>query len=110
MLCDRSGTWVPKLHPSQKKHFQISGFLPAIKAFHDCNSNKSGGGIYSARLVQLGQMSFKKCTARRSGGAVSITDFVNTDLLKSTKGPLRTSKQLPNFLDGSFELFGVDLV
>lgn len=57
----------------------------ATMAFHDCHSNKSGGGIYAARLEQQGKMSFKKCTARRSGGAASITDVIHTDLLKGRK-------------------------
>lgn len=78
----------------QKEIIFKSGFLPA-KAFHDCHSNKLGGGIYAARLEQQGKMSFKKCTARRSGGAASITDVIHTDLLKGRKTTkLRTSKQL----------------
>lgn len=90
----------------QKEIIFKSGFLPA-KAFHDCHSNKSGGGIYAARLEQQGKMSFKKWTARRSGGAASITDVIHTDLLKGRKTTkLRTRSSCRWW----FRTLGVDLV
>ena len=93
----------------QKEIIFKSGFLPA-KAFHDCHSNKSGGGIYAARLEQQGKMSFKKCTARRSGGAASITDVIHTDLLKGRKTTkLRTSKQLLVVVSNSWGGFGSEI-
>ncbi|CAK9093456.1 unnamed protein product [Durusdinium trenchii] len=59
---------------------QIEQWEGSTAHFTTCRSLKSGGAIFAASVQQKGDMAFEDCSAKRSGGAMSVTDATNVDL------------------------------